>query len=65
MLTAARLAAGGAVALDIRGGADHTHTVELSGGEIVQIADGQRVSSGSNGAFGAGFGTHSHVVTFN
>ena len=65
VLTAARLAAGGGVALDIRGNANHPHTVELSTGEVTQARDGQRVAKTSTSDFGTGFGSHSHPVTFN
>lgn len=65
VLTAARLAAAGAVTLDIRGGANHPHTVELSAGEVAQARDGQRVAKTSTTDSGNGFGSHSHLVTFN
>ena len=65
VLTAARLGAGGAVVLDIRGGANHPHTVELSADQVAQVRDGQRLAETSTAHFGAGFGSHSHLVTFN
>src|SRR5688572_29250919 len=40
-LTAAQLTAGNAITLDIRGGADHSHTLALSAAEIVQIRNNQ------------------------
>lgn len=60
VITSAQLSAGGALSLDIRGGADHPHTVQLTAEEVTAVANGQRVSktSSSNDA-------HSHVVTFN
>lgn len=64
-LTAAQLAAGNAVTLDIRGSADHTHTVELGGAEVVQIRNSQRVTTTSSTETSVTFGTHSHTVTFN
>ena len=65
VLAAARLAAGGAVVLDIRGNANHPHTVELSADEVAQARDGQRLAKTSTAGFGTGFGNHSHLVTFN
>ena len=48
------------VALDIRGQADHPHTVTLSAAEIQRIGSRQQVTATSTtDAF------HSHVVTFN
>lgn len=64
-LTAAQLAAGNAVTLDIRGTADHSHTVDLGGAEVVQIRNSQRVTTTSSTETSATFGTHSHTVTFN
>lgn len=61
----AELTAGNAVTLDIRGNADHPHTVSLSATEVVQIRDGQRVSKISTTDPSAAFGTHQHTVTFN
>ena len=65
VLTVARLAAGGAVVLDIRGSSNHPHTVELSAGEVTQARDGQQVAKTSSTDFGNGFENHSHIVTFN
>ena len=64
-LSSAELTAGNAVTLDIRGTADHTHTVPLSGAEIVQIRTGQRVTATSSTDSSPTFGGHSHTVTFN
>lgn len=59
VIRAAQLA-GGAFTLDIRGDADHPHTVQLTAAEIASIAAGQRVGKGSSeDAF------HTHTVTFN
>jgi hypothetical protein len=56
----AQLSAGNAVRLDIRGGADHPHTVELSAGQVMQVAQRQRVSvESTNDA------AHTHTVIFN
>ncbi len=60
MITGAQLTAGGALALDIRGPADHTHSVSLSASEITSIAGGQRVSKSSTTS-----SSHGHTVTFN
>lgn len=60
VIDAARLAEGGAIVLDIRGTASHLHTVQLSGAEVTQIANRQRVSKESSTGDG-----HTHVVTFN
>ena len=65
VVTSAQLTAGNAVSLDIRGGADHPHTVTLSAAEVIQIRDGQRVSTSSTTDASALFGTHAHTVTFN
>jgi hypothetical protein len=65
IITDAQLDAGNAVTLDIRGGADHPHTVVLTMPEIGQIAAGQRVSKTSSTDGSATFGTHSHMVIFN
>jgi hypothetical protein len=60
VITGAQLTAGGALALDIRGTATHTHTVELSAAEITSIAANQRVAKSSTTTNG-----HDHTVTFN
>jgi len=59
-IAGATLAAGNAYSFDIRGGADHPHTVSLSAAEIVSIAANQRVSKESSTDL-----SHSHTVTFN
>jgi hypothetical protein len=56
----AELNEGGEIELDIRGDADHPHTVELSEPEVMRIAEGERVSKQSSSDAG-----HSHQVTFN
>lgn len=60
VITAAELTAGGALSLDIRGEADHTHSVSLSAAEIMAIAANQRVSVSSSSEQ-----AHNHTVTFN
>lgn len=59
-ITAAQLSAGTDLPLDIRGSANHPHTVVLSGAEVMQIANRQRVSKTSSSDDG-----HTHTVTFN
>lgn len=48
--------------LNIQGTAPHTHTVDLTVAELVDIRNGQRVSKTSSIA---SIGTHTHTVTFN
>jgi hypothetical protein len=60
VITAAELAAGGALILQIRGTADHPHTVPLTADEVVAIRNGQRVGKGSSDE-----DFHTHTVTFN
>lgn len=60
VITGAQLTAGGALMLDIRGTATHTHTVELSAAEITSIAASQKVAKESSTD-----ASHSHTVTFN
>ena len=60
VITGAQLTTGNAVALSIQGTASHTHTVELSAAEIVQIRGGTRVAKDSTNNNG-----HMHTVTFN
>jgi hypothetical protein len=56
----ARLTAGNAFSLDIRGQADHPHTIDLSANQVVQIAARQRVSVESTTD-----AAHAHTVVFN
>ena len=65
VITAAELAAGGALTLDISN-ARHSHTVNLSGAEVTQIAAKSRVSAmSSTNPHSGGSEPHSHMVTFN
>jgi hypothetical protein len=64
-VTSVQIMDGNAVQLDIRGSADHPHTVDLTGTEVVQIGNGQQVSKQSSTDPSAAFGTHLHTVTFN
>ena len=59
----AQISAGNDVALDISGSAGHPHTVNLTGAEVTQIGNGQRVAKTST--VSQVTGTHSHNVTFN
>ena len=65
VITAAQLTAANAVSLDISGGSNHPHTVDLTDTEVGQIAGGTRVTKASSTDDGAGFGNHAHSVTFN
>jgi hypothetical protein len=59
-ISSAVLTAGNAIQLDIRGGADHPHTVSLSAAEVSMIGARQRVVKTSTNDQ-----AHSHTVTFN
>ena len=59
-ITAAKIAAGGTLNLDIMGSATHTHTVTLSGTQLQQIGAKQQVAVLSTTDAG-----HNHTVTFN
>jgi hypothetical protein len=59
-ITAAQLTAGGDVTLQLTEGSGHTHSVSLTGGEVVQVRDNQKVAKESTSNSG-----HSHTVTFN
>lgn len=59
-ITAAQIATGGDVELDITGSSNHPHTVSLSAAQVMQVVAGTRVSvESSNDA------AHTHFVTFN
>jgi hypothetical protein len=58
-VTGAQLTAGNAVSLNIQGAATHSHTVELTAPEIVQIRGGTRVTKTSTTG-----DAHTHIVTF-
>lgn len=59
-ITAAQLSAGGDVTLLLTEGSGHTHNVSLTGGEVVQVRDNQKVAKESTSSAG-----HTHTVTFN
>lgn len=59
-VTGAQITSAGAVSLDIRGQADHPHTVDLSADEIARIGARTQVAKSSTTDAG-----HSHIVTFN
>lgn len=65
VITSVQLTAGNAVTLHIRGSASHDHTVDLSAGEIMSVANNQRLSKPSSTDASTDFGFHSHTVTFN
>ena len=48
------------MSLDIRGNANHTHTVNLTGAELTQIGSSQQVVATSTKNL-----AHTHRVTFN
>jgi len=60
VLRAAQITAANAVTLDIRGSADHPHSLELSADQVRAVGNGQRVSKSSSVD-----DAHSHTVTFN
>jgi hypothetical protein len=60
VVTAARIAAPDAFSLDIRGTADHTHTVALTSDQIRAIGAGTRTAMDSSTE-----NAHNHTVTFN
>jgi hypothetical protein len=60
MVTGAQLVAGNAVQLDIRGTADHTHTVTLPADALMAIKAGQPAATDSTST-----SAHVHTVTFN
>ena len=60
VVTGAQITAANSVALDIRGTADHPHTLDLSAAEVGMIGNNQTVSKPSSSDDG-----HSHTVTFN
>jgi hypothetical protein len=69
VVLAAQLQSGGKVSLDIRGTADHTHSLDLTADQVRQVAASARVSV-TTSAFGMGgdygsSGDHDHTVTFN
>jgi hypothetical protein len=65
VVSAAQINAADQVTLDIRGSADHPHTVVLSMADVVAIGNGQRRSAVSTRDNSAAFGQHDHTVTFN
>jgi hypothetical protein len=60
VITAGQLTAAAGITLDIRGSADHPHTVTLSAAEVMSIAAGTRVGKASSEEQ-----VHTHTVTFN
>jgi hypothetical protein len=65
VITAAQVAAGAAITLDISNGL-HSHTVGLTSDHMAQIKAGVRVSVASSmNPHSDGSGAHQHTVTFN
>jgi hypothetical protein len=65
IVTAAQLAAAGAIVLDMSNGL-HSHTLTLTGAQVGQIAAGTRVSiTSSTNPHSNGMDPHNHTVTFN
>jgi hypothetical protein len=60
VITAAQLAAGGALQLNIAGEAGHPHIVDLPAQAVQEIRDGRKVEKESTTT-----DAHVHVVTFN
>ena len=60
VVTAAQLLAGNQVQLDIRGTADHTHSITLTHDDLKNVSGGATVSTDSTTTNG-----HEHTVTFN
>ena len=60
VIDSARLMAGAAISLDIRGQATHPHTVNISAAQMQTIAARQQVAIVSSSDDG-----HTHTVTFN
>lgn len=59
LVTKAQIDAGGEMTLDIRGSADHTHTVVLAADDLVKLKAKQHVMKTSSAA-----SSHSHTVMF-
>lgn len=59
-VTGVQITAANGVSLDIRGDADHPHTVALTAAQVVQIGNRQQVAVTSSTD-----AAHQHTVTFN
>jgi hypothetical protein len=59
-LTGAQVSAGRAITLDIRGTADHSHTLDLTNDDVVRLQTRQRVDKDATAN-----NSHTHRVTFN
>ena len=65
IITAAQVAAGAAIILDISNGL-HSHTVSFTAAQVAQIKAGAQVSAASSvNPHSDGTGAHQHMVTFN
>jgi hypothetical protein len=60
LITAAQIADGRAITIDIRGTADHNHLLDLTNDDIVRLRQRQRVERDASAN-----NTHTHRVTFN
>ena len=65
VITGAQITAASTVQLDIRGNADHTHTITLNADAIQNIQAGRPVATDSTSASSASTTGHLHTVTFN
>jgi hypothetical protein len=64
-ISAAQLSAGNGIILEISNGS-HSHTVTLTGAQVMQISAGARVSvESSTNPHSNGADPHAHIVTFN
>ena len=64
-ISAAQLSAGHGIILEISNGS-HSHTVTLTGAQVMQISAGARVSvESSTNPHSNGADPHAHIVTFN
>ena len=59
-ITAAQITTGGALSVDIRGTADHPHTISLTAAQVASIGQNQQVSVVSTTD-----NAHNHTVRFN
>ncbi len=64
-VTGAQLTAGNTLMVEIQGGADHRHTVELSAADLEQIRSGRQVAKQSSTGQSSSEPSHRHTVTFN
>lgn len=65
VVTDVQIMAGNAIQLDIRGTADHAHTVTLIAEAVQDIGAGRAVATNSTTTTSPSEGTHIHTITFN